>query len=137
MDGLLSELSPTAFTEIKHCCAYYRWVKNLEDTKGQSEAVNGRRTDNSMDKRMKIPRGQSEAVNGRKTDNSTIKRMKIPKGQSEAVNGRRTDNSTVKRMKILKGQSEGVNRGVKLVNGILPLPLLLIGSITATDIHSC
>jgi hypothetical protein len=31
--GLLSELSPTAFTEIKHCCAYYRWVKNLEDTK--------------------------------------------------------------------------------------------------------
>ena len=91
MDGLLSELSPTAFTEIKHCCAYYRWVKNLEDTKGQSEAVNGRRT----------------------------------------------DNSTVKRMKILKGQSEAVNRGVKLVNGILPLPLLLIGSLTATDIHSC
>ena len=75
-------------------------------------------------------------MNGRRTDNSTIKRMKILKGQSEAVNGR-TDNSTVKRMKILKGQSEAVNRGVKLVNGILPLPLLLIGSLTATDIHSC
>jgi hypothetical protein len=86
---------------------------------------------------MKIPKGQSEAVNGRKTDNSTVKRMKIPKGQSEAVNGRKTDNSTVKRMEILKRQSEAVNHGVKLVNGILPLPLLLIGSPTTTDIHSC
>ena len=43
-------------------------------------------------KRMKIPKRQSEAVNGRKTDNSTVKRIKIPK--SEAVNGRKTDNST-------------------------------------------
>jgi hypothetical protein len=32
---------------------------------------------------MKIPKRQSEAVNGRKTDNSTVKRIKIPRGNQK------------------------------------------------------
>jgi len=39
---------------------------------------------------VKIIKGQSEAVNQRKTDNTMVK---IIKGQSEAVNQRKTDNT--------------------------------------------
>ena len=61
--------------------------------KGSSEAVNLRRTDNTMTKILKIPKGSSEAINQRKIVKTMAKSLKIPKGPSKAVILRKTDNA--------------------------------------------
>ena len=47
-------------------------------------------------KELKISKGSSEVVNLRKTDNTMAKSLKIPKGSSEVVNLRGTDNTMAK-----------------------------------------
>ena len=60
-------------------------IEDFEDTKGVLEAINLRRTDNTMAKRK-------ENVNLRRTDNTMAKRK-------ENVNLRRTDNTMAKKIR--------------------------------------
>jgi hypothetical protein len=52
---------------------FYELQCEFEDTKGQSESLNRRKTDKTM---AKIPKGQSESLNRRRTDNTMTKRKK-------------------------------------------------------------
>jgi hypothetical protein len=77
---------------------------SLKIPKEQSEAINRRRTDNTMTKRKKYKRTNNDLQNIHiKQKMSNKNSLKIPKEQSEAIN-RRTDNTMTKR-KSIKGQT--------------------------------